>query len=283
MRERSDEEMERQDLAHAQRLVFKIGTNSLLTDQNTIDYPRIDRLAFTLASLRQAGKEVVLVSSGAIGVGCVQQGIAQRPQAIPEQQALAALGQVTLMSIYSRFFAYYNQDVAQILLTRDVMDYPESLKNCRNSLEVLLAQKVIPVINENDAVAVDELDHQTRFGDNDTLSALVSNIVEADLLVLLTDVDGFYTADPHSDPQAQRISRLEGISQDNLDQAGGKGSSFSTGGMATKLKAGKLVLDQGRSMVIMGSQEPANIFKLLAGKDIGSLVPARQSSQKEEK
>lgn len=274
--------MEREDLAHAQRLVFKIGTNSLLTDHNQIDYPRIDRLAFTLASLRQAGKEIILVSSGAIGVGCVQQGIAQRPQAIPEQQALAALGQVTLMSIYSRFFTYYNQNVAQILLTRDVMDYPESLKNCRNSLEVLLAQGVIPVINENDAVAVDELDHQTRFGDNDTLSALVTNIVDADLLVLLTDVDGFYTDDPQSNPQAQKISRLHRIAQEQLDQAGGKGSSFSTGGMTTKLKAGKLVLDQGRSMVIMGSQEPADIFKLLAGQEIGSLVSAALESLEEE-
>ena len=215
-------------------------------------------------------------------MGCVQQGIAQRPQAIPEQQALAALGQVTLMSIYSRFFTYYNQEVAQILLTRDVMDYPESLKNCRNSLDVLLAQGVIPVINENDAVAVDELDHQTRFGDNDTLSALVTNIVNADLLVLLTDVDGFYTDDPQSNPQAQKISRLHCIAQEQLDQAGGKGSSFSTGGMTTKLKAGKLVLDQGRSMVIMGSQEPADIFKLLAGQEIGSLVSAATESLKEE-
>lgn len=264
--------MDRQTIKEAQRIVVKIGTNSLLNADNQLQYQRIDRLAYTLSTLVQQGKEIILVTSGSIGVGSAQLGIKERPTTIPDQQALAAVGQVVLMTVYSRFFAYYNQHIAQVLLTRDIIDFPESLKNAQNSLKRLLSSKIIPIVNENDAVAVDELNHNTKFGDNDTLSSLVAEIIDADLLILLSDVDGFYDSNPITNPNAKKFDEITFINDDILRMAGSsRGSTFSTGGMRTKLTAAQRMMDQNRSMVIMDSTEPADIFALLDGQPIGTV------------
>ncbi|AMB99057.1 glutamate 5-kinase [Aerococcus urinaehominis] len=263
--------MSRQQLKHAQRIVVKIGTASLIDADKKINYRRIDRLAYTLSSLIQDGKEVLLVSSGAMGVGAAELGLAQRPKAIPDQQAVAAVGQVALMNLYSRFFWHYNQRVAQILMTRDVIDFPESLNNLKNNLKALLDQSILPVINENDAVAIDELDHHIKFGDNDTLSAIVAEIIQADLLILLTDVDGFYTSNPNTDPQASKLDVVSQIDDQVLAMAGEAGTAFSTGGMRTKLLAADRLLKIGSQMVIMDSYDPNDIFALLEGENIGTV------------
>lgn len=263
--------MQREKIKNAKRIVVKIGTNSLLNDKNELNYRRIDRLAFSLSSLMQAGKEIILVSSGAIGVGSSHLNIEERPTEIPDQQAVAAVGQVILMTVYSRFFNYYGQAIGQVLLTRDIIDYPESYANYRNSMNALMANKIIPIVNENDTVSVDEMDHHTRFGDNDTLSAMVANTIDADLLVLLTDVDGFYSANPQSNPQAKKFNIIHEITDELLAMAGSEqGSTYSVGGMQTKLTAAQNLLDHNRQTVIMSSHEPSQILELLAGLDIGT-------------
>ncbi|AEA01830.1 MULTISPECIES: glutamate 5-kinase [Aerococcus] len=270
--------MHRDSLKDAKRIVIKVGTNSLMTSTNNIRYQRIDRLAYVISSLAQSGKEVILVSSGAMGVGCAQLNLPKRPKNIPDQQAVAAVGQVALMNTYARFFSYYHKSVAQILMTRDVIDFHDSLANLKNNFASLLKHQIIPIVNENDAIAVDEMDHKVRFGDNDNLSALVASIVEADLLILLTDVDGFYDANPNTDPQAKRFSTIHEVNADYLAMAGDKGSTFSTGGMHSKLKAAAKTLEEGRRLVIMSSEEPSQIFDLLAGADIGTaFIPKNES------
>lgn len=263
--------MSRHKITTAKRIVVKIGTNSLLNEENQLAYQRIDRLAYTLSTLIQQGKEVILVTSGAMGVGSSELDIEARPTCIPDQQAVSAVGQVVLMTVYYRFFKYYNQHIAQVLLTRDIIDFPESLQNAQNSMKRLLSSKILPIVNENDVVAVDELNHMTKFGDNDTLSALVAEILDADLLILLSDVDGFYNTNPIANPDAVKFDEINEITPETLRMAGSsRGSTFSTGGMRTKLNAAELMLSQKRGMVIMDSTEPADIFRLLAGEPIGT-------------
>lgn len=262
--------MERHTITNAKRIVVKIGTNSILNQENQLAYQRIDRLAYTLSTLTQQDKDIIFVTSGAMGVGSAELNIKIRPTNIPDQQAVSAVGQVALMSVYNRFFSYYNQHIAQVLLTRDIIDFPESLRNAKNSLSRLLEKNIIPVINENDVVAVDELDHNTRFGDNDTLSALVAEMLDADLLILLTDVDGFYSANPIDDPTAVKFDIISDVDHKILGMAGEAGTAFSTGGMRTKLQAAKRMLANDAAMVIMDATEPAQIFDLLAGEPIGT-------------
>lgn len=263
--------MSRQTIKQAKRIVVKIGTNSLLDDNNQLNYRRIDRLAYVLSTLVQYKKEVILVTSGAIGVGCAQLNIAERPVAIPKQQAIASVGQVALMTVYDRFFGYYNQPVGQVLLTKDIIDFPESYINYQNSMNALLNNQIIPIINENDAVAVEEMDHHTRFGDNDTLSGMVARTTAADLLILLTDVDGFYSGNPQSDASAKRFKILYEVTDELMEMAGDKGSTFSTGGMQTKLRAAKQLLIDQIPTAIMSSHDPSDIFSLLDGYDIGTV------------
>lgn len=262
--------MTRERIKEAKRIVFKIGTNSLLNDKNEINYRRIDRLAYALSTLIQNGKEIILVTSGAIGVGSASLNIATRPTEMAEQQAMASVGQVILMTVYSRFFSYYNQPVAQLLLTKDIIDFPESYLNYKNNLEALLNRKIIPIINENDAVSVDEMDHFTRFGDNDTLSAMVTNTTNSDLLVLLTDVDGFYSENPQKNPQAKKFDTISEITEDLIAMAGDKGSTYSIGGMQTKLTAARQLLENNRSTIIMSSHYPSDILNLMEGAPIGT-------------
>ncbi|AXY26398.1 glutamate 5-kinase [Suicoccus acidiformans] len=263
--------MKRQAIKEMQRIVIKVGTNTIMKTVSDVDFRKIDRLAFVLSAIRQEGREVILVSSGAVGVGASTLGIDEYPKAIEDQQALAAVGQSVLMGHYGRFFNHYNQQVAQILLTRDVVDFPTSKHNVQRSLESLLARGIIPIINENDVVAVDELNHQTKFGDNDTLSSIVAGLCEADLLVLMSDVEGLYTENPQDNPEAELISEVKAIDESIHEMASGKGSEFSTGGMATKIKAAERMLNNDSAMLITSGDDPTCLFQILEGDQIGTL------------
>lgn len=264
--------MERKELLkNSKRLVIKVGTSSLVLPNSEINLRAIDQLAFTLSSLRQAGYEVILVSSGAIGVGMKLLGLDKRPETIAKQQAIAAIGQAELIKIYTQRFASYHQQSAQVLLTRDVTDFPTSRQNVINTFEELLTMGVIPIVNENDSVSVDELDHLTKFGDNDQLSAIVSNLAQADLLLMLSDIDGFYNDNPHTNPEATLYSHITEITITMEKAAGDKGSVFGTGGMMSKLKAAKRVLDSQSQMILASGKDPAILFDILEGKEIGTL------------
>ncbi|WP_020006767.1 glutamate 5-kinase [Salinicoccus albus] len=263
--------MNRDILKECSRVVIKIGTNSLMKTPTKIDYQKIDRLAFVCASLQQQGREVIMVTSGAVGVGAGTMNLDEYPEAAAEKQALASVGQSVLMNLYSRFFQHYNQHVGQILMTRDIMNYSNAYSNCRISIDSLLKSNIIPIINENDAVSVDEPGHCSKFGENDTLAAVVTELVDADLLIILSDVDGLYDANPHSDPNAALISFVGDIDEEIQAMAGGSGSVFSTGGMETKIKAAQSMMDLGKSMVITSAENPGIMFDILDGNEAGTL------------
>lgn len=255
----------------AKRVVIKVGTSTLVYPDGAINLRAIDQLAFVISAMRHRGREVVLVSSGAIGVGLNYMGLKQRPKLIPEQQAIAAIGQSELISIYKERFAIYEQKIGQLLLTRDIFVYPESHRNVLNTFEALLQQNIVPIVNENDTVAVDELDHETKFGDNDQLSAIVATNIGADLLIMLSDIDGFYTGNPNADASAQLLSHVEKVNQQTYDLAGGSGSRFGTGGMVTKLKAAERMIKADGQMILANGEDPTIIFKILAGEAVGTL------------
>lgn len=261
----------RESMAKVKRLVVKIGTSSLIYPNGKVNLSGIDELAYVLTDLHNRGLEVILVTSGAIGVGLNKLQLLERPQKIPEQQAVAAVGQTELMTIYTQRFEAYSQKTAQVLLTRDIVEFPKSRNNVVNTLNQLLAMDILPIINENDTVAVDELDHLTKFGDNDQLSAIVTELVAADLLIMLSDINGFYSDDPSKNSQAILYSHVGKITKDLLKEAGGTGSAFGTGGMRSKLKAAQRVLDASSKMVLANGKRPKIIFDILAGKEIGTL------------
>ena len=261
------------------RIVVKIGTSSLMHSNGKLNLQAIDQLSYTLTGLVNEGKQVILVSSGAIGAGMGQLGLTTRPEEIPKQQALAAIGQSELMTVYQQRFATYGQKISQVLLTHDVLDYPQSREYVHNTIEQLLNWGIIPVVNENDTVAVDELDHRTTFGDNDQLSAIVAVRSHADLLIMLSDIDGFYTGNPHQDPNAQLIKELHQVTDDSLNRAGGAGTVFGTGGMATKLKAAANILRHNQMMVLANGANPSIIFDIMNGEEIGTLFISENNSE----
>ncbi|MGO4961306.1 glutamate 5-kinase [Jeotgalibaca porci] len=271
----------RKKLQNSKRIVIKIGTSSLMTTNGKVNYQQFDRLAYVLSTLNKAGKEIVLVSSGAMGVGMDKLNISKRPVSIPGQQAISAIGQCEMMNLYSRFFSHYNQTVGQILLTRDIIEFPESLKNVTNTFDALLEMAIIPVVNENDTVAVEELDHQTKFGDNDQLSAIVANIVGADMLIMLSDIDGFYDKNPTTNPDATLYHTISDVTEDVMAKAGGEGSAFGTGGMITKLKAARYLLQHNREMVLAKAEDLTIIFDILEGYEIGTYFTAKPEIIKE--
>lgn len=261
------------------RIVVKIGTSSLMHSNGKLNLQAIDQLSYTLTGLVNEGKQVILVSSGAIGAGMGQLGLTTRPEEIPKQQALAAIGQSELMTVYQQRFSTYGQKISQVLLTHDVLDYPQSREYVHNTIEQLLNWGIIPVVNENDTVAVDELDHRTTFGDNDQLSAIVAVRSHADLLIMLSDIDGFYTGNPHQDPNAQLIKELHQVTDDSLNRAGGAGTVFGTGGMATKLKAAANILRHNQMMVLANGANPSIIFDIMNGEEIGTLFISENNSE----
>lgn len=261
----------RDKLKNAETIVIKVGTSTLIYPNGKLNLNAFDQLAFTLSSLQNQGKRVILVSSGAVGVGLHKLNQKKRPPTIPEQQAIAAIGQTELMNIYNQRFLTYSQKVAQLLLTRDVTDYPKSRKNVVNTIEQLLKMEIIPIINENDTVAVDELDHLTKFGDNDCLSVIVSQLVKADLLIMLSDIDGFFSDNPTTNSEATLFSEIHTINADLFELAKEKGSHFGTGGMRSKIKAAQLILENNQAMVLANGKQPKIIFDILNGNEIGTL------------
>lgn len=257
--------------ASVKTLVVKIGTSSLThPDTGHLALATIARLVETLCQLKQLGHRVILVSSGAVGVGCARLGITQRPKTIALKQAVAAVGQGRLMRIYDDLFSSLNQPIAQVLLTRSDLAQRSRYVNSYRTFRQLLALGVIPIVNENDTVAVDEL----KFGDNDTLSAMVASLADADYLFLLTDVDQLYSADPRQDPSAQPISRVAHIDQLEAN-IGTAGSRWGTGGMTTKIEAARIATTAGTHTVITQGQTPENILKIVQGDAIGTLFEAQ--------
>ncbi|EAC6872644.1 glutamate 5-kinase [Listeria monocytogenes] len=266
----------RESLKNSKRLVIKVGTSTLMYGNGHINLRTIEKLAMVLSDLRNEGKEVILVSSGAIGVGCHKLQLPVRPTSIPDLQAVASVGQSELMHIYSKFFGEYGQVVGQVLLTRDVTDFPISRENVMNTLDSLLSRGIIPIVNENDTVAVEELEHVTKYGDNDLLSAIVAKLVQADLLIMLSDIDGFYESNPTTDPDAVMFSEINQITPEIEALAGGRGSKFGTGGMLTKLSAASYCMESNQKMILTNGKNPMVIFNIMQGEQVGTLFASKK-------
>lgn len=250
--------------------MVKVGTSTVAHPDGKPNLARLERVVRGIADVWNGGRQVALVTSGAIGLGLGQMGLAERPQNTPDKQALAAVGQALLMRLYERLFSEYGRMVAQVLLTREDLEDQARRENARNTLERLLAWGVLPVINENDTVAVEEI----NFGDNDNLSAYVARLIEGDLLVILTDIDGLYTADPRQEEDAVRLSLVEEITPALERVARGTGSRLARGGMNSKLSAARLAAAAGIPTVVADGSAPGVLQGILAGEDVGTLFLA---------
>lgn len=267
----------RDKLKDAKRVVIKVGTSTLLYGETgQINLNRIDLLVREIVDLSNQGKDVILVTSGAIGVGMVRMGLKKRPTDVKEKQALASVGQGLLMHLYDKFFAEYGKTMGQVLLTMDNAVQHKQYSNSRNTLMTMLKMGVIPVINENDAVAVDEV----KIGDNDRLSAMVASLVDAELLIILSDIDGVYTANPSKDPNATIIDEIPEITPAVEKMAGGAGSDVGTGGMATKIEAAKIATASGVTMLIASGSENGIIRAIMDGESKGTIFPAKEAHLK---
>lgn len=244
------------------RIVIKIGSSTLTHKTGKLNLRLIEKYARVLSDLNNQGNDVILVSSGAMAVGAAKMNLLRRPEETPQKQAIASVGQSELMSIYSRFFADYGCQVGQILLTKDVTSSKERRTNVINTFNALLEYGCIPIVNENDSVEVEEI----KFGDNDTLSAIVADCVKADLLILLTDIDALYDGDPRSNPNAEKIHIVEEITDHIRQIAGAPGSNKGTGGMSTKIKAAEIACENGIPMMIGSGEDPEIIYDFLEGK-----------------
>lgn len=268
----------RKNIKNYNRIIIKIGTTSLTNQMGKINKQAISDLAYVLSTLKKQNKQIVLVSSGAIAVGAETLNLKERPRDIIGKQVASAVGQGVLMQIYESFFSKYNQNIAQILLTKDVFENKIRKKNVQNTLFKLLEMGVIPIVNENDTVSTEELE----FSDNDTLSAYVCNLICADLLIILSDIDGIYTKDPNKFKDAKIINEILGINQDIEKNAGGSASLLGTGGMATKVKCAKKVNKKGSDMIIASGKDINILFDILNGENIGSLFVGNKEAFKNE-
>ena len=260
------------DFKKKKRVVIKIGSSSLTHPATgNINYIKMERLVRELCNLRNQGIDVCLVSSGAIAVGKQSMGLAERPRRLPEKQACASVGQARLMSIYQKFFAEYNQKVGQVLMTKETMIDNVSRKNAQNTINELMAMGVIPIVNENDTVSTYEI----RFGDNDTLSAIVSALTGADLLILLSDIDGLYTDDPKVNPDAELITYEEEFSPEYMEMASSApGSEMGTGGMVTKIKAARIATASGVDMIIANGKDFGILHHIFENRFTGTFFKA---------
>ena len=256
-------------ISERRRIVVKVGT-STLTHHKTgrLNIRRVEQLVKTLADIYNAGHEVILVSSGAIGLGMGKLGFVEKPKDTPGKQACAAVGQCELMNLYDNLFSDYSITVAQILLTRYIL-LEERRKNVENALERLLSVGVIPIVNENDTVAIDEL--ELEMGENDSLAAVVATLANADLLIIMSDIDGLYDQDPHKSEDAQMIPVVHEIDDAIRDLAGGAGSKFGTGGMKTKIHAVEIAYEAGIDVVLMNGRRPRRLYDLFEDKPVGTL------------
>ena len=258
------------------RFVVKVGTSTLAHATGCLNIRRVEELCRVLSDLKNSGHEVILVSSGAIGMGIGKLSLKERPTDIPTKQAAAAVGQCELMYTYDKLFSEYRHTVAQILLTGSDFRHDDRYQNFQNTMSRLLELGVLPIINENDTIATEEI----KVGDNDTLSAMVAVSVKADQLILMSDIDGLYTADPRIDPNAELITEVRALSPEILALAGDEGSALGTGGMKTKLHAAQICTEAGCEMVILNGSNPALLYELFDGSAVGTrFYPT--SSQKE--
>lgn len=257
---------------HQNRIVVKVGTSTLTNELGKSDLRTIDRLTRVLSDIQNMGYEVILVSSGAIAVGCNKLNLATKPTEMRMKQAAAAVGQCSIMYIYDKFFGDYDKTIGQILLNAEDIENEDKKDNLINTFNALLEMQIIPVVNENDSVSYSEIESQDRlFGDNDMLSAVVSVLCKASKLIILSDIDGLYDRDPRLHPEAKLIERIEKIDDEIYSIAGGAGSRRGTGGMKTKLKAANLATSQGADTVILNGKRPEDIYEILNGNPVGTL------------
>lgn len=266
--------MMRQELKNSKRIVIKIGTSSLTHENGKTNLGKMEKLARVITDISNQGKEVILVSSGAIGVGARRIGLTERPEKLELKQATAAVGQAILMKIYEKFFDEYNQIIAQVLLTKDVIEDPIKKKNAKNTLMTLLDLGIVPIINENDCISTAQIEGY-RFGDNDTLSAMVAELVEADTLILLTDIDGLYTDNPRENKEATLIKTVTEITSEIEGLGKGAGSRFGTGGMSTKITAAKIAHSCGTHTIVACGDDMNSIYDILEGEEIGTWFMAK--------
>ncbi len=248
------------------RIIIKVGTSTLAHATGLLNIRRVEALCNVMSDLKNAGHELVLVSSGAIGMGVGKLSLGGKPSDIPTKQAAAAVGQCELMYTYDKLFTEHNHTVAQILITGADLQHDERRANFHNTMYRLLELGALPIINENDSVATEEI----VIGDNDTLGAIVATNVQADLLILLSDIDGLYTSDPHTDPDATLLTEVTEITPDILAMTGGAGSKLGTGGMHTKLHAAQIATAAGIPMVIANGQDPSILYDIVAGEPVGT-------------
>ena len=250
------------------RIVIKVGTSTLTHKTGRLNIRRMERFVKVLADLQNSGREIILVSSGAIGLGMSKMGLPERPKDTPMKQACAAVGQCELMYIYDKLFGEYNLNVAQILLTKYIIDTPRK-NNVENTFEKLISHNVIPIVNENDTVAIDEL--ELELGENDSLAALVGIMSHSDMLIILSDIDGLYDGNPKDNPDAKLIPVVNEITDDIRGLAGGAGSGLGTGGMITKIHAAEIAMGAGIDMAILNGRNPSVLYDLFDGKNVGTI------------
>ena len=260
------------EIQNAKRIVIKIGSSTLTYSNGKPNYRKIEHIARVVADLQNSGKQVVLVSSGAIAVGVGRLGLKKRPTATRDKQAAAAIGQCDLMSLYDRSFAEYGYVPAQILITREDIDHDERRYNVTNTIEALLEMNAIPIINENDSVSCEEI----VVGDNDRLSAIVANLAGAEALVIMTDIDGYYDSDPRKNPDARLVHRVDLITDEMLNAAGGNGTDRGVGGMKTKLEAARFATQHGIMVNILSGDTPERLYDLFEGRCVGTLFTAKK-------
>ena len=255
------------------RIVIKLGTSTLAHPTGLLNIKRVEELCTVMSDLKNAGNEIIIVSSGAIGMGAGKLVLSEKPKDIRTKQAAAAVGQCELMYTYDKLFSEYNHTVAQILITGEDIEHAERSRNFENTMLRLLELGAIPIINENDSVATDEI----VIGDNDTLGAIVAKSISADLLILLSDIDGLFTADPHKDKNAVLLSEVKEITPEIEGMTGGAGSRLGTGGMTTKLNAAKIATAAGIDMVIANGKEPTVLYDITEGKRVGTKFLSRKA------
>ncbi|MBR4627168.1 MAG: glutamate 5-kinase [Ruminococcus sp.] len=257
------------NISDKKRIVIKLGTSTLAHKTGKLNIRRMTNLVRVISDLHNSGREIIMVSSGAVGLGAGKLGLPEKPKDTKMKQAVAAIGQCELMHVYDDMFAKYSVTVGQILLTKTIINNPSHCENFKNTVETLVQMGVIPIVNENDTIAIDEL--ELEIGENDSLSALVAELSGADLLLILSDIDGLYDDDPRSNPDAKPVYVVEEVTPEIEAMAGGAGSSLGTGGMSTKINAAKIATEAGIDMVIMNGKDPELLYDLFEDRDIGTI------------
>ena len=266
----------RENLKNKKKIVIKIGSSSLMHDETgLVNFRKLEKLVRIICDLKNQDKDVILVSSGAIAVGRQTIGLTTKPKTVSLKQACASVGQAQLMMMYQKLFMDYNHLAAQVLLTFDAITNEERRRNAENALNEILQQGIIPIVNENDTVATEEIE----FGDNDTLSAIVAHLINADLLIILSDIDGLYTDDPHKNPDAKKLSVVDIIDERIDNMAKGAVTSYGTGGMSTKISAARIATDSGADMAILNANNLDIINQFMDGEDVGTLFLANETDE----